>query len=253
MNFIDQKLFSICMCTFNGRRFIKKQLDSIFTQEEIERVGEIIICDDKSSDQTVPIIKGFIDTKVNIKIYENEKRLGVKKNFEKCLSIACFPIIIFCDQDDIWNKGKLVEILKSNMHLSKKPTVFIHNASIIDQKDKIIDYDFMKLRGGFSDSIFKNFYKNRYIGCCLAINNALKKELLPFPEILPQHDIWIGIVASLIGRTIYNKNYLTLYRNHSDNASSASKNSSSKFWKILIFRFQFLLCIIFFWRKRIFN
>ena len=241
------------MCTFNGERYIKKQIDSILNQGEIEKVGEILICDDKSSDQTVEIIKNYRDINLNIKIFENNTRLGVKKNFEKCLSLAFFPIIIFCDQDDMWDKNKLKEILKSNINLSKKPTAFIHNASIIDNEDRIIDYDFMELRGGFSDSIFNNFFKNRYIGCCLAINQSLKKELLPFPKIFPQHDIWIGIVASLIGRTIYNKKHLTLYRRHTNNTSSASINSPSKFWKILIFRIEFLICITFLLRKRIFN
>ena len=80
-------------------------------------------------------------------------------------------------------------------------------------------------RGGFSSSIFKNFYKNRYLGCCLVLNSDLKEIILPFPKYISQHDIWIGIVASISGETVFLDKNLTYYRSHANNVSDASKNT----------------------------
>ena len=45
---------SVAMCTYNGSRFIKDQLNSII--EQSRPVNEIIICDDCSTDNTIEII-----------------------------------------------------------------------------------------------------------------------------------------------------------------------------------------------------
>ena len=45
---------SVAMCTYNGEKYIKTQLESILNQTVA--VDEIIICDDGSSDKTIEII-----------------------------------------------------------------------------------------------------------------------------------------------------------------------------------------------------
>ena len=233
-------MISICLCTFNGEAFLRSQLESIFKQKDSKFISEIIICDDKSTDSTLKIIEEFSKLSIKLKLIINKKRLGVIKNFEKCLSYTNYPIIIFCDQDDIWDTSKVTKILKIKELQLKKPIALVHNAAIIDDKEEIIRNDFMEIRGGFSSEIIKNFYKNRYLGCCLIINSNLKKMILPFPNYLSQHDIWIGIVASLYGKTFFINENLTLYRQHKKNASKASKNERSRILKIFKFRLIFI-------------
>ena len=57
----------VCMATYNGEKFIKKQLVSIL--DELEQHDELVIVDDCSKDQTVQIIKSFNDNR--IKLYIN--------------------------------------------------------------------------------------------------------------------------------------------------------------------------------------
>ena len=247
---INNNLISICLCTFNGEKYVDQQMESIVNQKDKRFIGEIIVCDDQSTDKTLEILKNF-KKELNIKIYLNQKNIGVKKNFEKCLSLTRYPIIVFCDQDDIWHQDKISEILESKIHIEERPFALVHNALIIDSNNQIIENDFMKLRGGFTSSFFMNFYKNRFLGCCIAINENLKKELLPFPKNIPQHDIWIGIVASLLGNTKYLNKKLTFYRRHSSNTSGASSNKSSKLLKIIQFRLESILCIVFLIKKRL--
>ena len=51
-------MISVAIATYNGEKYIEKQLKSILEQS-IE-VDEVIICDDKSTDDTVDVIRKFI-------------------------------------------------------------------------------------------------------------------------------------------------------------------------------------------------
>ena len=51
---------SVAMCTYNGERYIREQLDSINNQTV--QPNEIVICDDGSTDDTISIIKEFQKT-----------------------------------------------------------------------------------------------------------------------------------------------------------------------------------------------
>lgn len=51
---------SVALCTYNGEKYIQKQLDSILAQTI--RVNEIIICDDNSTDDTISVIEQYINT-----------------------------------------------------------------------------------------------------------------------------------------------------------------------------------------------
>ena len=48
---------SVALCTFNGEKFLKEQLDSILSQQL--PVDEIVICDDCSTDQTKQILQSY--------------------------------------------------------------------------------------------------------------------------------------------------------------------------------------------------
>lgn len=48
---------SVALCTYNGEKYLKEQLDSILNQSR--KPDEIVVCDDKSSDGTWSILKHF--------------------------------------------------------------------------------------------------------------------------------------------------------------------------------------------------
>ena len=50
---------SVAMATYNGHKYIVEQLDSIRNQSL--KVDEVVICDDQSSDDTVSIIRNYIE------------------------------------------------------------------------------------------------------------------------------------------------------------------------------------------------
>ena len=101
-------MISVCMATYNGETYIKEQIESIINQ--LSSSDELIISDDKSTDNTLKIINEFKDPR--IKIYIHEKDHGFVKNFENALEKAKGDFIFLSDQDDIWLPNKVAATLK---------------------------------------------------------------------------------------------------------------------------------------------
>jgi len=98
-------MVSIALATYNGERFLKEQLDSILEQSYTDI--EIIACDDCSTDSTPQILEDYQKKDSRLKVYFNEKNLGFKKNFEKCISLCDGDYIALSDQDDVWTKDHI--------------------------------------------------------------------------------------------------------------------------------------------------
>lgn len=107
---------SVVLCTYNGERYIREQLESVLTQTY--PLYEIIISDDCSSDHTWEIVKEYEDRYPDlIRCYQNETNLYWWRNFYKAMLLAKGDYIAFCDQDDVWNPdkiGKQIEAIGDN-------------------------------------------------------------------------------------------------------------------------------------------
>ena len=90
-------MITVCIATYNGGKYISKQIDSILNQ--LSDSDEVIVSDDGSKDDTLDIITAFHDKR--IEVFKNDGRHGVVPNFENALSKAKGDIIFFSDQDDI--------------------------------------------------------------------------------------------------------------------------------------------------------
>jgi hypothetical protein len=64
---------------------------------------------------------------------------------------------------------------------------------------------------------------------------------LPFPKLLPMHDMWLGIVSSMLGRTCFLATPHMRYRRHNLNVTSSKP---SPIPKILVFRLQISISIL---------
>lgn len=121
---------SVALCTYNGSRYIEGQLRSIIDQTV--PVNEIVICDDRSSDDTIAIIERIKrETDVPIRIYINETNLGVCGNFDRAIRLCKEDIIFLSDQDDIWHPDK-VETILLWFEMNPYKNVVFTNASFID-------------------------------------------------------------------------------------------------------------------------
>jgi len=230
-------MISVCMATYNGELFIKRQLDSILSQLSIS--DEVIISDDSSTDSTLSVIKEYADSR--IRLFESHKFASPIRNFEFALNQSKGDYIFLSDQDDEWYPGKIqryMETFRSGCDL------VISNCRVVDQSETILHPSFFELnRSG--PGFWHNIIKNSYLGCCMAISKRLLHICLPFPSGIPMHDWWIGLIGELTGTVAFIEEPLMNYRRHGRNASLASQKSTISLTRRLLWRFSIAWDLLF--------
>lgn len=218
---------SVIMATYNGEKYIYKQLESIYKQTY--KPDEVIICDDNSTDATLEIIMDFIRKNEldNWLVYKNKSNLGWRENFFQGCTHATGDIIFFSDQDDIWKKEKI----------RKMVVLFIHNnmdglfccRDIIDGYGN--DFSERKEREYFRKRLVHltfshSFYTLRTLGCCECVSRKVLElyKSIGIPEY--GHDSQCGQIALLLGNLWYLNEPLIKYRVHPSNSSGISASRS---------------------------
>jgi hypothetical protein len=92
-----QPLISICIPAYNNDDFVAAALQSVLDQSFGD--FEIIVTDDKSTDGTVSVVKGFKDQR--IRLVQNEVNLGMGTNWNKALSLATGKYVKLLCGDDL--------------------------------------------------------------------------------------------------------------------------------------------------------
>ena len=212
------KRISVAMITYQGEKYIKEQLDSILAC--LGKEDEVVISDDGSTDGTPAILKAYQEQDKRIHIL-NGPRKGVKANVENALRACEGAYIFLADQDDIWMPDK-VECVMAEL---EKPEVglVVHDAVVMDGMcEKVVLESFYSLKGSGA-GVFKNIWRNTYIGCCMAFKRQLLEKALPIPSYIEMHDQWIGVLNDKYGYgTVFVPEKLLKYRRHGNNASGMS-------------------------------
>lgn len=224
-----RKSVSVAMAVYNGEKYLKQQLDSILPQ--LTESDEIVISLDPSMDNSKLILDSYQDKRITI---IDGPGKGVISNFENAIQHTQNEIIFLCDQDDVWNLEKVEKVLSA---FDNNVKVVMHDAKIVDENLNIIENSYFSFRKS-KLGILHNVLKNSYIGCCMAFTKELKEYILPFPDHLPMHDQWIGLVGEIKGKNILLENQLMLYRRHKDNVSNIEHSNLSQMikWRISIIK-----------------
>ena len=101
-----QNLVSIIMPNHNGEKYIAEAIESVISQTY--KKWELLIIDDNSSDDSVRIIKSYIEVDKRIKLLNNKINTGYPaKPRNVGIQNATGRFIAFLDCDDIWLSSKL--------------------------------------------------------------------------------------------------------------------------------------------------
>ncbi len=222
-----KNIISVVMTTYNGSKYILKQLQSIYRQSRLP--DEVIICDDSSDDQTVEMITEFIkDNKLrNWHIYKNDINKGWRYNFFCAASLARGDIIFFSDQDDIWNEEK-IKIMAELMNKYKMGALYTEKR-VIDAHGRLAKGRMEKetFSGKIREIIFANdFYTQKTLGCCMCVSRQVLDLYLRVhcPEC--GHDSQCGRLALLYSSLWHLDSPLIDYRIHQKNSSGISEKGS---------------------------
>jgi glycosyltransferase involved in cell wall biosynthesis len=219
------------MAVYNGEKYVLQQLSSILCQLTAD--DEVIIIDDCSTDSTSSLIQSINDTK--IKYFKNIINIGVLGSFEKSIAMSKGDIIFLSDQDDVWFPQKVERIL-NEFKIRESITMVASDAVIVDGFGEITFSSFFLKRGKFKSGLINTIIKNKYLGCTLAFRKSLINKILPIPKDVPMHDIWIGAINTLFGKTYYIDEPLINYRRHDNNLSPSEPANIYKqvLWRLLL-------------------
>lgn len=219
----NKEIISVAMTTYNGERFLREQLDSLYNQTRVP--DEVVVCDDRSTDGTVAILEEY-KQRFGLKYYINEASLGINNNFFRAISLCSGDYIALCDQDDIWLPKKIqrsfevmreLEVSYPDSLLSVYSVQKDINAQgdVIGKKD--LKWDSWTYKETFVDGYFQ--------GCATFMNRALAEKALSdyytYNDILGKYmyDVVISFICATLG-VKYNLNeHLMLYRRHDNNVS----------------------------------
>ncbi len=227
-------MISVALCTYNGEKYLKDQLDSIAAQTLLP--GEIVVCDDRSRDKTLEILEAFkARAPFPVRIFSNDENLGPSRNFAKAIGLCKGAWISLCDQDDVWHPDKLQKSheLMAKMehkHGGNTPLLLHTDAIVADSALNAINpslWDFQCSDPTKGHPLSKLLSQNVVTGCTASINKALCDKALPIPDKAMMHDWWFALVASVFGQISCLPESTLLYRQHGLNDTGAKNWSIS--------------------------
>ncbi len=222
----DRPMIAVAMATYNGGRWLREQLDSIYAQTGVRL--EVVVTDDGSTDDTVAILEEYRD-RHGLRLIRNPERLGYKENFAAAMRACTAPLIALSDQDDVWEPGKL-----ATLAAALGDDLLVHSdVVVVDTDGHVIApscrrRDFGPLHGRvFMDRdyhIASLLTRNTLAqGCTMLFRRELLDIALPIPANEPDHDLWLAFVAAAKGRVHYVDHAGVRWRIHGTNSSQNHK------------------------------
>ena len=234
-------MVSVVVPNYNYERFLIQRLYSILSQKS--RIGEILILDDSSTDNSVELarkIKDSIGEYVPIRLINNTKNQGTFKQWEKGFIKSKYEYVWIAEADDFCNDKFLENTLKpmigdNDVILSYVDTAFISADGLFMGSIKPhIDYqmsghwDSNYINDGIDE--IKNYsYLNNTISNVSSVvfrktSNIDYSELFKDARDYRQAGDWVFYVNYMVyGKVAYTDRSLNYYRQHGNNVSSTTK------------------------------
>jgi glycosyltransferase involved in cell wall biosynthesis len=229
---------SVALCTFNGERFLRDQLDSILKQTLLPY--EVVACDDGSTDSTLDILSDFAQrARFPVRIIRNEQRLGVRANFARANSECRGDYVAPCDQDDVWLPERL-ETFTS--FVKQRPCALVFSdAYLIDDSGRKLGRTTWQ-SFGLRQRELRYFSSGRALECLVertlvtGATMIVRRDFLsvgfPIPPNLPKplhQDAWLVLVAVARNEIGVVPKPLMFYRQHAAQQGGVPVRKS--FWQ----------------------
>lgn len=230
---------SVALATYNGEKYIRKQLDSLLLQTK--QPDEVVIIDDCSTDSTAETVREYIlSHNLNWQFEVSEKNFGYIRNFRACLEKCTGDVVFLCDQDDVWYNDKIEKIM----------SVFETDANCVAVNSSFDTVDGNGKTLSMSESGKGNTANHGLIrfpiekgtcvsvgletllvynvspGCTCAFKASVVKEYLKTADSVMPHDWSLNIIAAKQNGLRFLNLPLIGYRQHGNNTIGLSSDSS---------------------------
>ncbi|MDR2726782.1 MAG: glycosyltransferase, partial [Deltaproteobacteria bacterium] len=217
---------SVLLPTYNGAAWIASFLASCRLHEH----GDILICDDGSSDATTAVIERVKQQRGLRISLRKGARLGVMRNVSRLLEDLEKPYFLLADQDDIWEKDKISALFEAMRrleadHAAGAPLLVYSDAALINTENAVTHPSYFRATRtppAWSESFRNALVMSNAPGCTMLGNRALAKAALPIPGEAFMHDWWLLLVAGALGGVRAVDAPLVRYRQHGANLMGAA-------------------------------
>lgn len=220
----NTELVSIVTPTYNAENYLKYTIESVLSQTY--QNWEMLIVDDCSTDNTVAIIKSYIEKDNRITLIELDKNSGAAVARNTAIEKASGRYIAFLDSDDRWLPNKL-----------EKQIGFMQNnnyAFTYTAYEKINESGEYAGNVGIPDKVnYADLLKVCSIGCLTAVydTKALGKIYMPLIRKRQDLGLWLKILKQIPYAYGLNE-VLAQYQLRSDSISANKKEAAKFTWKL---------------------
>lgn len=212
---------AVLMSTYNGEKYIREQLNSIFYQENV--LVRLFVRDDGSTDGTVGILNDYAK-RHPVEIFLDGENVYPGESFMrlvyKCAEEPGIDYYAFADQDDIWLPQKLSAAVKKIEEIDMNIPILYGSNQFIYINGK---YRGRRYKEPQPIDLISHMTKNTIAGCTFVFNKSLARLIAdagrPDSRIIRYrlHDAWVMLVAISCGKVIYDESSYILYRIHENN------------------------------------
>ncbi len=232
---------SIALCTFNGERYLPQQLSSLAAQTSLP--GELVVCDDGSTDATLYILRSFAATApFPVRVHVNQRNLGSNRNFEQAILLCQGERIALCDQDDVWLPEKLARCERAFTANPALGLVFT-DGEIIDASGQrtgsrlLPNFQFdQQARALLQHGDMLPLVRYRFVtGATLVFRADLGRYCFPVQGEWT-HDGWLAALISTMAEIQFLDEPLVLYRTHAAQQIGVGPGRGSRrdWWRALV-------------------
>jgi rhamnosyltransferase len=214
---------AVLLPTYNGSRFVASQIQSLADNETPFALHWL---DDHSTDDTRELVRSAAQTcKIGLTEWHQQEHLGWPRTFFKLMELVSADIYLFCDQDDLWQRGRIDSAVAALSPEIDTPMLCFSQALMFEEEAPESLVPVYEAMGTSMESALAKsrlFVFNPCQGNTAAFTRPLRDVVIRHKDITRDygvaHDWWLYLIATASGKTrLLSDAPCVLYRVHSSN------------------------------------